>query len=1170
MVQPLSVDSSQTVIFPSLISGGTLHVISEDRASDAEALSDYVCRLPIDLLKIAPSHLAALLISSHPEQVLPRHWLVIGGEASRREWVEKIQAMGPCSILNHYGPTEATVGMLTYQSQKNRNSHGSLMVPIGRPLPNTQVYLLDRYLQPVPIGVVGELHIGGSCLARGYLNRSELTAEKFIPNPFSKEPGSRLYKTGDLARYRSDGNIEFLGRVDHQVKIRGFRIELGEIEVGLAEHPDVRETVVLAREDEAGKKCLVAYIVPCQFTKAKLDGWQPYKLPNNLMVAQLNKNETDYMYREIFELQAYLKHGITIKDGDCVFDVGANIGLFTIFVNQICRQPKIYAFEPNPVVFEILSANAKAHGPEAKLFNHGLSGENKMAELTFFQGFSMLSGFYADAETEKSVVKTFLLNQQKKRNVDMTKLIQHADELLEERFAAKSFTVQLQTLSSVIAEENVPYIDLLKINVEKSELDVLRGITDEDWKKIRQIVMEVDVEENLTAIVSLLEQQGYELVVEQDVLLEQTQLRYVYAIRPSGDRQLLRDQVKDAHLHQLPVWSDMTLLPRELERHLRQRLPDYMVPSQYVLLEALPLTPNGKVDRRAFPGPDRARPELEKTFAAPRTPVEAVLARIWAEVLKLEQVGVYDNFFQLGGDSILSIQIIARANQAGLRLTPKQLFQHQTIAELALVAGTAPTTQAEQHLVIGSVPLTPIQHWFFEQNPSDPHYYNQAVLLEVRQALEPALLERVVHRLLLHHDALRLRFVRLESGWQQVIADSEESSVFSHLDLSPLPEANQGTAIASVASELQASLNLSEGPLLRVALFDLGPHQPARLLMIVHHLAVDGVSWRIMLQDLQTACQQLGCGEAIKLPPKTTSFKQWVKRLRQVAQSAILQQELTYWLTEKQTFIPLPLDYPGGTNIETSARVVSVSLSGEETRSLLQEVPAAYRTHINDVLLTAMVQAFARWTGVQSLLIDLEGPGREEISEGVDLSRTVGWFTTRFPLLLNLDGISHPGEALKLIKEQLRRIPNSGIGYGLLRYLSEDGAVARRLQALPQPEVSFNYLGQFDQVLPMSSPFAWAGESIGSPRSLRERRRDLLAVNGRISGGRLQMNWTYGEKLHRRTSIEYLAQAFIEALRALITHCQSPDAGGYTPSDFPLAKLNQQQLDKIITKLSEA
>jgi non-ribosomal peptide synthase protein (TIGR01720 family) len=610
---------------------------------------------------------------------------------------------------------------------------------------------------------------------------------------------------------------------------------------------------------------------------------------------------------------------------------------------------------------------------------------------------------------------------------------------------------------------------------------------------------------------------------------------------------------------------------QELHHFLKQQLPEYMVPNAFVLLDALPLTSNGKVNRRALPAPDTTRPELAGTYVAPRTSVEELLAGIWIDVLGLEKVGIHDNFFELGGDSILSIQVVARANQAGLALTPKQLFGHQTIVELATVAGTTSVFQAEQGLVTGEVLLTPIQRWFFEQEFPEPHHWNQAMLLEVSPTLDMALLSQLVQQLLVHHDALRLRFImRSASDWQQVNALPDEEVFCTLVDLSVVSEADQRSAIEATAAELQASLNLSEGPLVRVALFDLGPHQPSRLLFVIHHLVVDGVSWRILLEDLQTGYQQLSRGQAMKLQPKTTSFQVWAQRLNEYAQSTVLEQELHYWLAQSRFWVtPLPMDYPQGKDANTAASAsnVVVSLSSVETRALLQEVPQAYNTQINDVLLTALAQVFAQCLGTRYLIVDLEGHGREEIFSGVDLSRTVGWFTTVFPVLLELRQTDPPGSALKSVKEQLRRIPNRGIGYGLLRYLKEDVAITEKLRRLPQAEVSFNYLGQFDQVLSTDSRFQIAKESSGRAHSRLGSRRHLLEVNALVAGGQLQLDWTYSSNLHQRATIESLAQGFLTALRSLIAHCQSPEAGGYTPSDFPLTQMSQDALDTAFTSI---
>lgn len=385
---------------------------------------------------------------------------------------------------------------------------------------------------------------------------------------------------------------------------------------------------------------------------------------------------------------------------------------------------------------------------------------------------------------------------------------------------------------------------------------------------------------------------------------------------------------------------------------------------------------------------------------------------------------------------------------------------------------------------------------------------------------------------------------------------------FSVVDLSELPENQQTQAIEATAASLQSSLNLSTGSLLRVVLFQLG-RQPSRLLTIIHHLVVDGVSWRILLEDLQTAYLQLSQGQEIQLPAKTTSFKQWAESLREYAQSPLVQSELDYWLSQPyQQISPLPVDL-NGENTEATGASVSVALTPQETQALLQEVPCAYQTQINDVLLTALVQAFYQWTGKNTLLVDLEGHGREDIIDSVDLSRTVGWFTTIFPVVLDLGQAVELGEALKTIKEQLRSIPNRGINYGILRYLSND----QRLESLPQAEVKFNYLGQFDQVLSESSIFRPAQESTGKMQTQQGNRNCLLEVNGLIVGGQLRLDWTYSKALHQQATVEKLAQGFIEALRSLIVHCQSPNACGFTPSDFPQMQFSQQELDQLMAEL---
>jgi len=878
----ISFDVAAEEIYPCLSCGGTLILCTDEMLGSGQTFVQKCRDLKLTVLDLPTAYWQQLVSDiATADLVVPEslRLVIIGGEQALAKQVETWQSCvgDRQQLINAYGPTEATVETTIYKLPKLASTDkASQRLPIGRPIHNVQVYILDKYLQQVPIGVVGELYISGAGLARGYLNRPDLTAEKIIPNHLGNEPGARLYKTGDLVRYLQDGNIEFLGRIDNQVKVRGFRIELGELEAVINQHPAIQENVVVVREDEPGDKRIVAY-----------------------------------------------------------------------------------------------------------------------------------------------------------------------------------------------------------------------------------------------------------LVTKQQAALSVSDLR----------------------------------------SFLNKKLPEYMMPSVFMQIAALPLTPNVKVDKRALPLPNITRSELDKEFVPPQTPIEIKLAEIWSEILHVEQVGIYDNFFELGGDSILTIQIIAKANQAGIQLTPKQLFQHQNIAELAAACLTTITTTAEQGLVTGAVPLAPIQQWFFEENFLQPHHYNQTVLLEVRQALDLKLLKQAVQHLLIHHDALRLKFEKTKFGWQQFHAQTDDTISFSLVDLSTLPAEEQKLALEATASELQASLNLTQAPLIRVALFNFGAEKNNRLLLVIHHLVIDGVSWRILIEDLETVYKQLIRKEAIKLPSKTTSFKEWSKKISKYANSQTAQQELDYWLTKPwKKAASLPVDYPGGSNTVASACLVSVKLSVEETTLLLQEVPATYRTQINDVLLTALVQAFAQWTGEDLLLINLEGHGREDIFEDVDLSRTVGWFTSVFPVILDLREISSPGEALKAVKEQLRAIPNRGVGYSILRYLSENIETIKSLRTLPQPEILFNYLGQFDQSFSESSLFDLAKESCGSTYSLQDKRNELLDINAFVVNGQLQVDWTYSHDNHRQSTIEALAEGFIIALRSLIAHCKSKEAGGYTPSDFPLAKLNQRKLDELLQK----
>ncbi|HEY0079208.1 MAG TPA: SDR family NAD(P)-dependent oxidoreductase [Pyrinomonadaceae bacterium] len=613
-------------------------------------------------------------------------------------------------------------------------------------------------------------------------------------------------------------------------------------------------------------------------------------------------------------------------------------------------------------------------------------------------------------------------------------------------------------------------------------------------------------------------------------------------------------------------------------RVLGGALPEVVVSTQdffAVVEESRNQTASGalrKLEDARQSQPKHARPNVQTPYVAPRNDAERAIAEIWQQLLGIEEVGIEDNFFELGGDSVLSIQIIARANKAGLKLTPQQIFHHQTIAELAAVATTAQVVTDEQEIVTGAVPLTPIQRWYFEQRQPDPHHFNQSLLLEARQPLDTSLLMRAVGHLLEHHDALRMRFVEEDSGWQQTNAAPGDAVPFEHVDLSALAESEQKSALEEAAAKAQTSLNLSEGPLMRVVLFDLGEGRTQRLLLLVHHLVMDAISWRILLEDLGSAYEQLGKGESVSLGAKTTSYKSWAERLEQQAQADGVRRDLAYWLAdERKGVAPLPLDFEVDrqANTEESARTLQVVFDADETRDLLQHVPQAYHTQINDVLLAALALAVKRWSGQSSVLIDLEGHGRDGLLDDADVTRTVGWFTTIYPVLLKADGGEDLARTLVGVKEQLRTQPTPSVNYGLLRYMHADRQVGEQLAAMPQAGMSFLYLGQVDQGLPESTPFVGASESAGATISPRAIRSHPLTVNGLVAGGRLQLDWTYSENLHRRSSVERLAEAYRQSMRDLIAHCLNTTGDTFTPSDFPDAELSQDDLNDLMAEFSQ-
>ncbi|APF18146.1 amino acid adenylation domain protein [Caldithrix abyssi DSM 13497] len=873
----ISFDAAAEEIYPTLLSGAALALAPSATEMTGADLVNIIKRHQISILHL-PVPMWHYFIDylnennlSIPDSV---RMMLVGGEAPS---IQKFQLAGtltrkPVVFMNMYGPTEATITSLYYKTllDATKNfAHNAL--PIGQAINNVRVYILDTAMNPVPTGVAGEIYIGGAGVTRGYLNRPDLTAERFVPDPFSSEPGQRLYRTGDLGYFNQQGEVVFAGRVDFQVKIRGFRIELGEIENALEQHPGVKEAIVLARSLEGADK-LVAYLIPEQ---------------------------------------------------------------------------------------------------------------------------------------------------------------------------------------------------------------------------------------------------------------------------------------------------DASLTIAELRDFLARTLPDYMIPSYFVALEKFPVTATGKIDRKRLPEPQISEDRLEKNYVAPRNEREKMLAEIWQEVLKLPKIGVKDNFFELGGDSILSIQVIARANQKGLKISPRQLFEYPTIEGLASVAEEGIAIQAEQGLVSGSFPLTPIQNWFFDLNLNQPAYWNQSLTIRLREPLNTEILSQITSKILEHHDVLRATFVQQDGKIvAEIPAQAAQNPFFIH-DLRGLSGNTLNEKLQNEALKAQSGFDLSIGPLIRFDYFQTDEHD--LLQITIHHLIVDTVSWRILSEDILQAYNQLLAGKEVILSPKTTSFKYWAEKLQQYAQSEEVARELDFWRQQIEgPPISLPVDNPVGKNVEQTADSVKVALGKEETEQLLREAPAAYNTQINELLLAALLRAYYRWSGQSDLLLDLEGHGREDLFEDVNISRTVGWFTVSHPLRLKYDSTWQPSDLIRQVKEQYRAVPNHGIGYGLLRYLRKDANALIPDQPAP---IGFNYLGQFEQENNQAGDLGEPIPALAPERAPENQRIHLIEIGGNVVNNVLNMNFSFSAEQFKKETVERFAKLFTEELKTLIEHCLSPEAGGYTASDFKEAGIDDEDLDALLEEL---
>jgi FkbH-like protein/non-ribosomal peptide synthase protein (TIGR01720 family) len=594
----------------------------------------------------------------------------------------------------------------------------------------------------------------------------------------------------------------------------------------------------------------------------------------------------------------------------------------------------------------------------------------------------------------------------------------------------------------------------------------------------------------------------------------------------------------------------------ELRSFLSGELPDYMIPAYFIRLEKIPLTPNGKVDTRALPEP-KENIRLAVNYVPPGNEVEEKLVKVWREVLGVDRIGIRDSFFELGGDSINAIQVIARLQKFGFKLEMKDLFKYPEIENLSCCVGRT-DRRADCGVVEGETELTPVQKWFFEQGFSRPGHWNQAVMLYRKEGFNPEILEKVFRKMVEHHDALRM--VYRTEGTRVVQVNRDLAGELFDLKVVNLAGVDDFfSAIEDGANQIQSSIDITCGPLVKLGLFQTieGDH----LLIAIHHLVVDGVSWRIIFEDLAMGYAQSRETGEIELAAKTGSFREWARKLQIFAESKRVLREREYWQAIGAVKVaPLRKDSQADRNRMKDSRTLTLSLSETETELLIRQVNRAYNTDVNEILLVALSRALQKWTGGDRFLINLESHGREEIGDGVDVTRTVGWFTCQYPVLLDLSKSGDPGYQIKSIKESLRRIPNKGIGYGVLKYLAAADP-ARPFPGNLNPEINFNYLGRFDRDL-NTEVFALSPYPAGETVAPENERQFTLDINSLIRSEQLTLSFNFNMHQYQESTVKKLLVYYRESLGEIIGHCLAKSESEKTPADLG-STISLGELEKV-------
>ncbi|WP_439678571.1 amino acid adenylation domain-containing protein [Embleya sp. MST-111070] len=1016
---PLGFDVSVWEVFLPLISGATLVLARPDGHRDPTYLANLIRRAGVTITHFVPSMLQAFLQEPAAADCASLRQVVCSGEALSPALRDRYHTIMTAPLDNLYGPTEAAVDVTATPCPPSEPGP----VTIGRPVWNTRVHVLSPHLTAVPPGAVGELYLAGDQLARGYTGRPGLTAERFVADPFGT-PGTRMYRTGDLVRWDREGRLEFLGRADDQVKIRGFRIEPGEIENTLTDHPGIEQAVLLAREAPSGDRRLVAYVVPDRThapavanvtrmrREGRLEGVELHEMPNGMLVHARNRSNTTFLYDEIFERDEYLRSGIRLPEGACVIDVGGHVGLFSLYLKTRRPDCRILAFEPIPELAEMFRTNAALHDIDAVVTTCGIAGEPGRAVFTYYPDMSLLSGRFADEDEERHMLEQVLRNE--REGTDPATGPEDLTELLTERLHSVPVEVELRTLSEVIREHELTVVDLLKVDAEKSELDVLTGIEPEHWPIIRQIVAEVhDIDGRRDVIVDLLRAHGFHTTVEASAELAGTGMYSIHAIRP--------------HLPVEPAagptvaeqWYSPDRLTAALRAHAEAELPEYMVPSAFVVMDRLPVTANGKLDRAALPAPEHT---VGGRGRAARTPLEEVLCALFADVLGLPAIGIDDDFFALGGHSLLATRLVGRLRTTLAADVPiRTVFDAPTVAELAGRLPIGSRTRPELRRVPdrpAHVPLSFAQRrlWFIDRFDGPSATYNLPLVLRLTGSLDLPALGAAVRDVTARHESLRTLIAEDEHGvpYQRVLSVEELPPDAGVVDVEPAADAE---AIARAASR---PFNLTSEPPIRATVFRQGEREHV-LLLLLHHIAGDGESLGPLVRDLGAAYAARLRGEAPRLPELPVQYVDYTLWQRELlgdeddpnsvwaTQSAFWQHELAGLARPRE----LPVDRPRTQEGNGRGGLLTFVID-PELRAAVRAFAAARGATAPMVLQAALAVLLRRLGGGDDITIGSPIANRTDEA----LADLVGFFLNTWVLRVRLPGEPSFGEVVDQVRHR--------------------------------------------------------------------------------------------------------------------------------------------------------